>query len=140
VLAICRGIQSLNVVLARKLVPDIGSCVPNALRHRSTGAAVSFSHEVSVEPGSLIQRIYGTNTLTVNTRHHQGILPEMVAPGLRVTAIAPDGVVEAVESTDSRFVVGVQWHPERRKDAYIHELSGPLFRAFVDACRRGERR
>ena len=137
ILAICRGIQSLNVVLTRKLVPDIASCVPNALRHRSTGPAVSFRHEVLVETGSLIGRVYGTGKLIVNTRHHQGILPEMVPPGFRVTATAPDGIVEAIESRDSRFIVGVQWHPERRKDDYIHDISGPLFRAFVDACKRG---
>jgi len=135
VLAICRGIQSLNVVMARRLVPDIASCVPNALRHRSTGPAMSFSHPIEVEPGSLIERVYGTTTLTVNTRHHQGILPEMVPACLRVAAMAPDGVVEAVESRDSRFIVGVQWHPERKTDTYIHEISGPLFQAFVDACR-----
>ncbi len=139
VLAICRGIQSLNVVLARKLVPDIARCIPNALRHRSTGPAVSFSHEVSIEPRSLIERVYGTTALTVNTRHHQGIVPDMVPPGMRVTATAPDGIVEAVESRDSRFIVGVQWHPERKKDAFIHDISGPLFGAFVDACRRGGR-
>ena len=137
VLAICRGIQALNVVLARKLVPDIASCVSDALQHRSAGPGMSLSHEIRVERGSLIERVYGTTVLTVNTRHHQGILPDMVAPGFRVTAVAPDGVVEAVESTDSRFVVGVQWHPERKKDAFIYDISRPLFEAFVNACRDG---
>jgi len=135
VLAICRGIQVLNVVLARKLVPDIASCVPNALPHKSpSGPIESIRHEVSIEPGSLIERVYGTRKLIVNTRHHQGITLNMLSDKLRATAISPDGIVEAVESVDSRFVVGVQWHPERKRDAFIHDISGPLFKAFVEAC------
>lgn len=136
VLAICRGIQALNVVLAGRLIPDIPICVPNALIHKSPGFGVSLSHEVAVEPGSLIERAYGTRRLVVNTRHHQGMTRDIAAPGLRVTAVAPDGVVEAVEGTGEQFLVGVQWHPERKKDAFIHDISAPLFEAFVDACRR----
>lgn len=136
ILAICRGIQALNVVLARKLIPDIPTCVPDALRHRSVGPAVSHSHEVEVEPDSVIERAYGTRKLVVNTRHHQGLIREFVSDRLCVTAIAPDGVVEAVEGVGSQFIVGVQWHPERRKDGFINGISGPLFRAFVQACRR----
>lgn len=138
VLAICRGIQSLNIVLARKLIPDIPSCVPNSLVHRSPGVGESLRHDVRVEPGSLMERVYGATRVTVNTRHHQGMTPDMVHDSLRVTAIAPDGVVEAVEGSDSRFIVGVQWHPERKKDAFIHDISGPLFEAFVTACRGQE--
>jgi putative glutamine amidotransferase len=135
VLAICRGIQALNVVLARKLIPDIPSVVPNALRHKSMpGPTESLSHEVDIEAGSLIERAYGRRRLLVNTRHHQGLTRDMVSPQLIVTAIAPDGIVEAVESLDSRFIVGVQWHPERKRDAFIHDISGPLFEAFVEAC------
>jgi len=139
ILGICRGIQALNVALARRLVPDIATCMPNALRHRSTGPAVSYSHEINIEPGSLIERVYGGRSLTVNTRHHQGLIPEIVSDRLRVTALAPDGVVEAVEGRDSQFVVAVQWHPERKTDAFIHGISGPLFEAFVNACREGSR-
>lgn len=140
VLAICRGIQVLNVVLARKLVPDIDLCVPNALPHKSPpGPIESLSHEISIEPDSLIAKVYGTRKLVVNTRHHQGITLDMVSDRLRPTAIAPDGIVEAVESTDSRFVVGVQWHPERKRDAFIYDISGPLFKAFVEACSSSRR-
>lgn len=135
VLGICRGIQSLNVVLARKLLPDLSSCVPNALAHRSVGYGLSNSHEMNIEPDSLMERVYGGRKVTVNTRHHQGMTPDMVADCLRVTAVAPDGVVEAVEGTGAQFIVGVQFHPERKKDAFIHDISAPLFEAFVDACR-----
>lgn len=135
ILAICRGIQALNVVLNRKLIPDIPSCVPNALTHRSVGYGVSLSHEISIEPDSLMERAYGARKMTVNTRHHQGMTPDMVPASLRVTAIAPDGVVEAVEGMGDQFIVGVQFHPERKKDAFIRDISTPLFEAFVQACR-----
>ena len=134
VLAICRGIQALNVSLNRKLIPDIPSCLPNALKHRSPGIGQSLSHEVEIEAGSLIESAYGTRRLTVNTRHHQGMTVDMVPDTLRVTAIAPDGVVEAVEGVTGSFVVGVQWHPERNRDPFIHDISGGLFEAFVKAC------
>jgi len=137
ILGICRGIQALHIVMDGRLIPDIPSCVPNALTHRSPGLGVSLSHEVAVEPGSVIEQAYGPGVLIVNTRHHQGLTRDMVCDQLKITAIAPDGVVEAVESKDSRFIVGVQWHPERQKDAFIHDKSGPLFGAFVRACAGG---
>jgi putative glutamine amidotransferase len=134
VLAICKGFQVLNVVLGHKLIPDIGEVLPNALVHKSTGDGVSLSHEIEIEPDSLVARAYRAQRIVVNTRHHQGVTADMVSDRLRVTALAPDGVVEAVESRDGRFVVGVQWHPEREKDAFIHDISAGLFKAFVAAC------
>lgn len=136
ILSICRGIQSLNVLLARKLIPDIAQCVPGSLVHRSHGTGVSESHEVQIEPGSLMEAVYGAGTLKVNTRHHQGMTRDMVHESLRVTAVAPDGLVEAVEGVASGYVVGVQWHPERARDKYIYDVSGPLFESFVRACER----
>lgn len=134
VLAICRGIQALNAVLARKLIPDIGICVPGALRHEACEDGVSRQHKVEIEQGSIVARAYGVTRLTVNTRHHQGMTRDMIPDSLRVTAIAPDWIVEAVEGVGEPFLVGVQWHPERKKDAFIHDISGPLFEAFVRAC------
>lgn len=136
-LAICRGIQSLNVALARRLIPDIETCVPGALAHGSPAAGPSRTHPVIIGPGSVIERVYGTYELVVNTRHHQGMTADMIPDDLRVTALAPDGVVEAVEGVSHRFLVGVQWHPERRADPDIHARSGPLFDAFVRACGGG---
>lgn len=135
VLAICRGIQLLNIVLAGKLIPDIEKCVPNALQHRSSGTGVSASHYVYLDRDSLVGTAYGQSKIVVNTRHHQGLLPEMIPKGFKVTAMSPDGVVEAMESKDSAFIVGVQWHPERKLDSFIHDISAPLFEAFVEACR-----
>jgi putative glutamine amidotransferase len=71
--------------------------------------------------------------LRVNSRHHQGVAPEGVAKGLRVTATSHDGWVEAVEGESQQWLVGVQWHPERPE---MHPDSDPLFAAFVDACGR----
>lgn len=135
VLGICRGIQTLNVFLGQKLIPDIPKCVPNALAHRGDWGGVGPSHDVQVQLGSVIHRAYGCENLLVNSYHHQGLSEDMLAPKLTATAMASDGVVEAVEGIDWPFVVAVQWHPERARDPYIHEKSKTLFRAFVDACR-----
>lgn len=136
VLGICRGIQTLNVLLGLKLIPDIPKCVPNALTHRGDWGGVGPSHEVRVRPGSVIHRVYECGSLLVNSYHHQGLTRDMIAPGLRATAVAADGIVEAVEGTDWPFVVAVQWHPERVRDPYIHDKSRPLFEALVSACRQ----
>jgi putative glutamine amidotransferase len=72
--------------------------------------------------------------MLVNSRHHQGVAPEMVADGLRATALSPDGLVEALEGEHQRWLVGVQWHPERPE---LAETMAPLFAAFADACRVG---
>ncbi len=136
ILAICRGIQLLNIVLAGKLIPDIKKCVPGALEHRASEAGVSAYHEVLLAPGSVVQKAYGRTSLVVNSRHHQGLVPEMVPRGFKATALAPDGLVEAIEVQDSRFIVGVQWHPERQQDSYIYDLSNSLFEVFVEASRQ----
>lgn len=132
-LGICRGFQVLNIVVGGLLIGDILTWMPNALTHRATDG-ISASHEITIEPGSVIERAYGAKSITVNSRHHQGITPEFVSDKFRITAMAPDGIVEAVELIDARFVVGVQWHPEKKSDEFINSISGPLFQAFVDAC------
>lgn len=132
-LGICRGFQVVNIVLAKKLVPDIPSCVPNALPHAATESA-SESHEITIEPDSLMEKLYGGCKITINSRHHQGVTADMVPDCIRATGISPDGVVEAMEMRNYGFGVAVQWHPERSADLYIYEPSGALFEAFVKAC------
>jgi putative glutamine amidotransferase len=118
VLAICYGIQSLNVFLGGSLVQDIPSEIGKKIVHSPDedelpdGAdAPDAMHSVTIEPGHLYE-LFGTTSAEINSWHHQSVL--QTAHGLRVTARAPDGVVEAVEWTDnSNWVVGVQWHPER---------------------------
>jgi putative glutamine amidotransferase len=118
IFAICRGIQVLNVASGGTLVQDIPSQVAGALAHKLTvppHQPYSLAHEVWVEKDSLLSKLLGdrlkdADTCEVNSRHHQAV--KTVAPGFRVSATAPDGVIEAVEDPRARFCLGVQWHPE----------------------------
>lgn len=116
VLAICRGPQLLNVALGGTLIQDIPSCVPGALSHDTDDARDARTHEVIIEPDSRIAAAVGGTRISVNSLHHQSILEP--APGLRVTARAPDGIIEGVESEDPGWwAVAVQWHPEEMNDS-----------------------
>lgn len=108
ILAICRGIQILNVALGGTLYQDLDSERPGPLAH----AGEMSHHDVRVEPGSLLERTLGARSVTVNSRHHQAIRD--LAPGLRAVAWASDGVIEAAEPVDASapWTVAVQWHPE----------------------------
>jgi putative glutamine amidotransferase len=118
ILAICRGIQLMNVAFGGSLIQDIPTQVAGALDHSlkpPKHQAYDLAHEVWVEKDSLlarllVERLAGADTCDVNSRHHQAV--KAVAPGFRVTATAPDGVVEALEDPAARFCLGVQWHPE----------------------------
>jgi putative glutamine amidotransferase len=115
VLAICRGIQVLNVALGGTLVQDIPTAIPQAVTHSVPHPTSRVAHEVALAPGSRLAALLCPGeprrpTCAVNSRHHQSV--KRPGAGLRVTATAPDGVVEAVEREASRFCVGVQWHPE----------------------------
>jgi putative glutamine amidotransferase len=118
ILAICRGVQVLNVACGGTLVQDIPSQVTGALLHKLSvppHQPYSLAHEVWLEKDSLLsklmsERLNGADTCDVNSRHHQAV--KAVAAGLRVSATAPDGVIEAIEDPAARFCLGVQWHPE----------------------------
>jgi len=138
-LGICRGFQVLSIVVGGFLIGDILTWKPDALTH-SAKEGISSSHEITIEPGSIIERCYGSRPVRVNSRHHQGLTREFVSDKFGATAVAPDGIVEAIELKDAPFVVGVQWHPEKQSDEWINSISGPLFQAFVDACSERGRR
>jgi putative glutamine amidotransferase len=136
VLGICRGHQMLNVFFGGTLCQDIGVEMQEAISHLQTSPWEAHHHEVEVEPGTRLAEAVGRQRLQINSFHHQAI--RRTAPNLEVTARADDGLIEAIESRDHRWVVGVQWHPER------HEASAPegdpnlrLFQAFADAVRAG---
>jgi putative glutamine amidotransferase len=136
ILAICRGVQVLNVAAGGTLVQDLPSEQPAALPHKPGGAPDTVAHDVIVTPNTMLERLLGgaldaSRRVAVNSRHHQSV--KDVAPGFHVTAVAPDGVVEAVEKPDARFCVGVQWHPE---NFWRTGTFATLFRGFVDAARR----
>jgi len=108
ILAICRGIQILNVALGGTLYQDLASERPGPVTHSGDDQR----HGIRVEPGSLLGRTLGTPQATVNSRHHQAIRD--LAPGLRAVAWAEDGLIEAAEAADpaAPWTLAVQWHPE----------------------------
>jgi putative glutamine amidotransferase len=144
ILGICRGIQLLNVALGGTLYQDIATQIEGALPHRDWHRYDDNGHGVRLEAGARVTRLYGdAREIAVNSIHHQAI--KALAPDLRPTAWAPDGVIEAVEHTDPRiFIVGVQWHPEWLESERVTAPGaaqgwadgGILFDAFTSACLR----
>jgi putative glutamine amidotransferase len=136
VLAICRGIQELNVAMGGTLHQQLHA-MPGRLDHRAR-KELPFderygqpAHPVALTPGGLFERLAQAREISVNSLHGQGI--DRLAPGLVVEATAPDGTIEAVRLATARFIVGVQWHPEYRLE---HDpFSRALFAAFGAACR-----
>lgn len=136
VLGICRGHQMVNVYFGGTLCQDITVAMGEAYSHVQTTAWGSHHHHVTVEPESHLGRAVGRTRLEINSYHHQAIRD--VAPNLVVTARADDGLIEAVESREHRWVTGVQWHPERHEASA--EDSDPdvrLFKAFSAAVHEG---
>jgi len=122
ILAICRGIQILNVALGGTLYQDLTSERPGPVDHADTRSR----HGLRIESGTLLHRTLGAMDASVNTRHHQAIRD--IAPALRATAWAEDGVIEGAEWKDpgAPRVLAVQWHPE-------DDVEDALFRGFAEA-------
>jgi len=137
--AICRGIQLLNVAYGGSLVQDIPSQVPGAIDHHLSvppHQPFDLAHEIWIDKDTLLaqlmnDRLNGADTCDVNSRHHQAL--KQVATGLRVSATAPDGVIEAIEDPAAKFCVGVQWHPE---NFWRTGEFRALFEGFVEASAR----
>lgn len=129
VLAICYGIQSLNVFLSGTLIQDVPSEIGTKVVHSDDAeGAPDALHVVAIETESRISRMAGARETIVNSSHHQAVL--MPGRNLRITARAPDGVIEAVEwMGDENWVVGVQWHPERLMESDL--LTKALFGSLV---------
>src|SRR6266852_1103974 len=131
--AICYGIQSLNVSRGGTLIQDIGSQVPNAMKHEQGVPRDRHSHRVRILEDSTLGKLAGGEDAPVNSHHHQAV--ERLGRELVATAWATDGIVEAVEDPRSdRFVLGVQWHPELGWET--DDLSRILFDRFVSEARR----
>ena len=134
-LAICRGAQVLNVAAGGTLVQDIPSALATELPHSLTQPRDCLAHSVRITRDS---RLYGALgaavdaacTCRVNSRHHQSV--GTLGQRLVASAVAPDGVIEAIEAPNARFCVGVQWHPE---NFWRTGQFKPLFDAFVEAAR-----
>lgn len=130
ILGICRGIQLMNVFCGGTLhqdIVDISICKHSDFKNRA-----EFTHKVILTPGTKLHTILGVDSCNANSMHHQAA--DAVAPGLTVSAVSADGIIEGLEKSDHPFFVGVQWHPEHmyKKDA----LQRKIFAAFVDSCRK----
>ncbi len=131
VLAICFGMQSLNVSRGGSLIQDIESQVPDAIKHEQGRPSNRASHSVRIEPDSLLAQMAGGESVRVNSSHHQAI--KRTGRDLRVIARAPDGVIEAVvDARPDRFTLGVQWHPEIGWER--DKFSQAVFKRFVEAA------
>lgn len=129
-LGICRGCQVMNVALGGTLYTHIPDQLPNALDHSYPGnLRTVLVHQVKIEEGTHVAEIFGQPIIKVNSLHHQGI--KDLAPSVRATGHAPDGLVEAIELPDHPFGLAVQWHPEWLTD---QDGTRNLFKQFVDAA------
>jgi putative glutamine amidotransferase len=131
-LGICRGIQTVNVGLGGTLYTHLAEQLPSKIDHAYPGnMRTVLVHEVKIEEGTRLAEILGEPILKVNSLHHQGL--KDIAPDLRVTGYAPDGLVEAVELLEHPFGLAVQWHPEWLTD---QQSTRNLFRSFVKAAEK----
>jgi putative glutamine amidotransferase len=134
-LGICGGMQAMNVACGGSLYQDLASQISAPLQHRQSTPATNLSHTVAIAPGSLLRRIVRSVSMRVNSSHHQSV--KAVAPSLVASAVASDGIVEAIESPTRRFFLGIQWHPEFLFDRHL--LHRRLFEAFLRAARATDR-
>ena len=129
-LGICGGHQLLNVVARGSLYQDIYSQVPQVLNHRQRAPRWYPYHTVQIEKESKLRQILRIDSLRVNSRHHQAV--KNLGKDFKVSASTSDNIIEAIESTVHRFVIGVQWHPEDMFERDAHARS--LFQALIKAA------
>ena len=136
IFGICRGIQIMNVATGSSLYQDIPSQFTNRLTHKITANSNDSWHKIRIQPGSLLNQITGDTIAEVNSRHHQSV--KVIGEGFTVTAQSNDGIIEAIEDRSKRFMLGVQYHPERMfKEPGSLELkkhAAKLFEAFIAAA------
>ncbi len=135
VLAVCRGIQILNVTCGGTLYQDVSAQVPAALKHDffptpEQPSRKYLAHDITVKAGSRLGHILGDAVVPVNSMHHQAI--KDLAPNLAATAYAPDGIIEGVEGTAGQYLIAVQWHPEELTET--QPGMARLFTTFADAA------
>jgi putative glutamine amidotransferase len=132
VLAIGLGMQQVNAACGGSLYLHLPEEMPRAMPHSDPSCHGPHRHAVLLEPNTRLDEIYGGGEIRVNSAHHQAV--RQVGAKLRVGALAPDGIIEAIESADPNwFCVGVQWHPESETAS---ALDMQLFECFIQACLR----
>ncbi len=130
-LGICGGMQSLTVALGGTLIQDIAVQHSTAIDHLPSWSATKKAHSITITPRSLLHRIVGKPKIQVNSSHHQSV--KKTPTRLVASAVAPDGVIEAVEAPDHPFLLGVQWHPEF---LYRHDpIQKKLFQALIKSAK-----
>ena len=132
VLGICGGAQGINVVLGGSLYQDIRVQVSNAQEHQQSKKAVKRGHRITIQPGTLLKDVVRLGQFDVGTTHHQAV--KTLGRGLIVNAIAGDGIIEGIESTEHSFVIGVQWHPEVLAPRHRHQRQ--IFAALIEHAGR----
>jgi putative glutamine amidotransferase len=135
VLGVCGGMQLLNVVLGGTLLQDIQRDLPDARNHEQSHDRGQPSHPVEVRDGTVLAELVGRGQLMVNSTHHQAV--SRLGEGLVASAVAPDGVVEAIESGNGTFAVGVQWHPELLLQSMPLQLG--VYRGLITRARDARR-
>ena len=133
ILGICYGFQIMGIAMGGNLYQDIDDEYPKqALCHTEVNAKDS-QHKIQIESGSLLSQITGESVAEVNSAHHQAVNEE--GDGFVVTARTTDGIIEAMENPSKRFVLGVQYHPERMlKEPNLEKHATKLFSVFINAC------
>lgn len=131
IMAICRGIQVVNVALGGTLYQDIPTEIPSEIPHRQKEARSSPSHDVKIISDTPLMELIGKERMTANSFHHQAI--KALGESLEVMALADDGIIEAVYYNGENYILGYQWHPERLCE--INSDNKALFDNFINACK-----
>ena len=133
VFGICRGIQVMNVVMGGSLYQDIHTQLTDCLLHKDAESVYDARHSIQIQPNSLLNQLTGECITEVNSAHHQAV--KVIGVGFVVTAQSEEGIIEAIESPSHRFVIGVQYHPERMlQDPELRKHKQKLFEAFIHAA------
>jgi putative glutamine amidotransferase len=130
ILAICRGVQVLNIALGGKIYQDINSQLPNVNKHMQDAPKWYPTHSIKVKQDTILAKILKKEVDRVNSFHHQAV--SNLADGIVAAAFSPDGIVEAITMPNKKFVLGVQWHPECMAERYVEQQN--IFNELVKTC------
>ena len=133
IFGICRGIQIMCIATGGSLYQDIHTQLKNCLLHKDEESKYDARHYIQIQPHSLLNQLTDESVTEVNSSHHQAV--KVIGEGFVVTAQSEDGIIEAIEAPSKRFVIGVQYHPERMlKAPELREHGQKLFKAFIKAA------
>lgn len=130
IFGICRGIQMINIAFGGTLFQDINRQIPNSMGHFAGSCIEGGYHTIEIVKESIMYEILKKDRVQVNSQHHQSI--KVLGANLKINALALDGVIEGIESTDDRFVLGVQFHPEAMIESHDEFLD--IFKYFISYC------